>query len=136
MNTTMTKETTPENIEFLADDEVFIFGSNTKGFHGSGAALHAKRKFGAIQYFGEGLAGQSYAFPTLNADSHGGFRLDQRSDAELVASVQLLYTAARINSNKTFYLTKVGCGLAGYDEEYMKSLFMNSPSNIIKPEGW
>jgi hypothetical protein len=33
-------------------------------------------------------------------------------------------------------LTKVGCGLAGFDESYMRSLFVDAPENIILPEDW
>ena len=38
---------TPLWIEALQTDEVFVFGSNLRGFHGGGAARVAFRKFGA-----------------------------------------------------------------------------------------
>ena len=43
---------------------IFVFGSNLRGIHGKGAALHAKQKHGAVQGVGEGLRGNSYALPT------------------------------------------------------------------------
>ncbi len=36
-------KTTPDNISQLADNEVFVFGSNASGFHGAGAAGYACR---------------------------------------------------------------------------------------------
>lgn len=45
----------------------FVFGSNLSGKHGKGAALTAKRFFGAANGVGEGLTGQAYALPTKNA---------------------------------------------------------------------
>ena len=59
---------TPENINVLAPEEVFVFGSNLEGHHGGGAAHTALRKFRAVYGQGVGLQGQSYAIPTM----HGG----------------------------------------------------------------
>ena len=59
---------TPDNISSLAPDEVFVFGSNLQGRHGSGAAGAAVRYFGAIWGQGVGMQGQCYAIPTM----HGG----------------------------------------------------------------
>jgi len=50
-------KTSPENISELMDDEIFVFGSNLQGAHGGGAALVAKKLFGAIQGQGTGLQG-------------------------------------------------------------------------------
>ena len=127
---------TPEHITELAENEIFCFGSNTHGIHGSGAALHAWKYFGAIRGVGEGLFGNSYAFPTLNADSRGGLVLEKRSHEELAESVRAFFQVASYNPGMVFLLTRVGCGLAGYSEDYMKSLFIGSPPNVVKPEGW
>jgi hypothetical protein len=56
--------TTPEYIDILAENEIFVFGSNLGGKHNGGAACKARLKFGAIQGQGVGLQGQSYAIPT------------------------------------------------------------------------
>lgn len=129
---------TPEYIApgSLEDNEIFVFGSNTRGIHGSGAALHAWLHFGALRGIGEGLFGDSYAFPTLNADSRGGLVLEKRSHEELTESVRAFFQVANYNPGMVFLLTKVGCGLAGYSENYMKSLFVDSPPNVVKPKGW
>ena len=122
--------TTPEYITELKDNEVFVFGSNKAGQHDGGAAKVAYDKFGAIYGIGHGLVGQSYAFPTL------GKNLEKLDELDLKHAVTIFkYTVMRLPA-VTFYLTKVGCGIAGYPEEDMKKLFINTPPNVIKPEGW
>ena len=56
-------KTTPDHIDNLAENEVFVFGSNLGGKHNGGAACTARLKFGGIQGQGVGLQGQSYAIP-------------------------------------------------------------------------
>ena len=121
---------TPEQITKLAANEIFVFGSNTAGRHGAGAARQASLQFGAQYGVGEGLTGQCFAFPTLDE------RLMRLSRADLVGSVMLLYDCCNRHPDKLFLLTKVGCGLAGYPEEYMRSLFIDPPENLILPEDW
>ncbi len=118
----------------LQPNEIFVFGSNTAGRHGRGAALQAKDQFGAVYGVGEGLTGQCYAFPTLDG-SHNQLRpLNTHSLRE---SRNKLYTCCDANPDKIFLLTKVGCGLAGYDEDYMRSFFItNPPDNLVLPEDW
>ena len=42
-------------IEKLEPNQIFVFGSNTEGRHGKGAAKIARDKFGAIYGQAEGL---------------------------------------------------------------------------------
>lgn len=56
---------TPERIRSLAEDEVFVFGSNLRGWHQGGAAKYAYDCFGAVWGQGIGMQGQSYAIPTM-----------------------------------------------------------------------
>jgi hypothetical protein len=114
----------------LQPNEVFVFGSNLAGRHGAGAARQAKLSFGAVWGVGEGLTGQSYAFPTLGP-SLGGLPMEA-----LKVSRDLLYECCLANPDKRFLLTKVGCGLAGYREERMRALFACPPENLILPEDW
>lgn len=114
----------------LKPDEIFVFGSNLKGMHTGGAALQAAQDFGAENGIGEGLTGQCYAFPTLGRDLHS------RGIKALEFARDRLFATAKALPEKTFLLTKVGTGIAGYPEENMKALFINAPDNIIMPEGW
>ncbi len=123
---------TPENITTLEPHEIFVFGSNLAGKHAGGAARFAAEVFGAQQGIAEGLTGQCYALPTLDK------QFGKRSDEALTMSVRRLWKCALENPDKVFLLTKVGCGIAGYSEEYMASQFRykTCPANIIKPENW
>lgn len=114
----------------LAENEIFVFGSNLAGRHGGGAAYQAWKQFGAEMGVGEGLTGRCYAFPTLDAS------LGHRSRAELEASRDRLYRAVREHPEQRFLLTRVGCGIAGYPESQMQSLFADPPPNLILPGEW
>lgn len=119
-------------INELKEGEIFVFGSNLLGLHGGGAARQAFNMFGAVWGCGEGLTGQCYAFPTLDG------RGNRREEVELIVSIKKLYECATENPHKTFLLTKVGCGIAGYQEEYIRGLFnkIEAPLNIFKPIEW
>lgn len=121
---------TPDNIESLPRNSVFVFGSNLAGNHAGGAARVAYQKFGAVMGIAEGLVGQSYAFPTLDES------YQQLSEDELVRAVVAFRTTAEALPGVTFYLTKVGCGIAGFDESYIRQIFTDTPQNVIKPLGW
>jgi len=119
-------------ISHLEPHQIFVFGSNLAGHHAGGAARQAKEQFRAEEGIGEGMTGQCYAFPTL------GKKMEQRNDEQLFISSRKLFKCARENPDKEFLLTKVGCGIAGYSEEFMMSVFRSKkrPENIIMPEGW
>lgn len=116
--------TTPENITELKPNEVFCFGSNLEGHHIGGAAHTALEKFGAVWGKGVGIQGQSYALPTM-----GGIE-------QLKAYAKDFVEYAATHPDRTFYLTKVGCGIAGFSEDEVKPVFAYTPSNIVKPTGW
>ena len=46
---------TPQWIDSLKENEVFVFGSNLAGMHGGGAARVARLHFGAVMGQGVGL---------------------------------------------------------------------------------
>ena len=121
------KRVTPERITDLAENEVFVFGSNLAGAHGGGAALLAYRKFGAIWGQGVGLQGQSYGIPTM----HGGV------DA-IKPYVDEFIEFAKTRPDLTFLVTRVGCGIAGFTNEEISPLFFEAHEvpNIVLPLGW
>ena len=49
----------------LKENQIFVFGSNTEGRHGKGAALLAFEKFGAIYGKSEGRMGQCYDYDVV-----------------------------------------------------------------------
>ena len=108
---------------------MFVFGSNMNGFHYGGAAQTAYKKFGAEWGIGEGLSGQTYAYPTLERD------MNKRGMRGLEYSRDRLYATARALPDKEFLLTPVGTGIAGFTYEQINELFRDLPTNI-KKVGW
>ena len=115
---------TPEFITELAEDEVFVFGSNLAGMHGGGAAATAHRCFGAVWGKGVGLYGQSYAIPTMQ----GGVET-------VKPYVDKFIEFAKSHPELRFLVTKIGCGIAGFREEQIAPLFAEAIDidNIILP---
>ena len=116
---------TPERISELRPDEVFVFGSNLAGMHGGGAAWVAFRKFGAVMGQGVGLQGQSYAIPTMQ----GG--------VETIAPyVDDFIAFAKEHPERFFYVTRIGCGIAGFRDSQIAPLFADAVDvpNICLPD--
>lgn len=115
----------PENIDFLRANEVFVFGSNLQGRHGGGAARLAYRKFGAMWGQGVGWFGQTYAIPTM----HGGVEAIRPYVDQFIAF-------ARAHGELTFLVTRIGCGIAGFRDEEMAPLFAAALAlpNVLLPE--
>lgn len=109
---------TPDFIESLGQDEVFVFGSNLNGVHSGGASLMALQRFGAEWGKAEGPQGQSYAIPT----DIRGEAVDNVS-IFLKRHIDKFIDYAKDHQEKTFFVTKVGCGNAGFDEEFIAQFF-------------
>jgi hypothetical protein len=109
---------------------IFVFGSNLLGMHGAGAALAAKKAFGAIRGQGEGLQGQSYAIPTKATP------WVKLSLSEVKVYVDRFLWFARTHEDLKFLVTRVGCGRAGFNDRQMAPLFKGAPSNCELPEEW
>ena len=108
----MSRKNTPENISTLGEDDIFVFGSNLQGLHMAGAARVAYEKFGAILGQGVGIQGQSYAIPTMMG-----------SVEAIKPYVDEFVSLAREWDQNTFYVTRVGCGIAGFSDEEIAPLF-------------
>ena len=118
---------TPERITSLRADEVFVFGSNLAGMHGGGAARLAYERFGAVWGCGVGLQGQSYAIPTMQ----GGVET-------LRPYVDEFIDFARSRPDLFFYVTRIGCGIAGFADAEIAPLFAAARAvpNICLPESF
>ena len=121
---------TPENITNLKPNEIFVFGSNTSGRHGAGAARLAHVKWGAVYGVAEGLTGQTYALPTVNTTI-----TDKLSIQQIKVYVDKFITFAKANTQYTFFVTKIGCGLAGWEIKDIAPLFVEAKvvDNIYLP---
>lgn len=107
---------TPDYIDRLLSNQVFVFGSNSLGYHTGGASRTARKMFGAIWGQAEGLQGQSYAIPV-------DFGKGVRKDTEVKAAVDRFMDFAREHAELFFFVTRVGCGIAGYHDEEMAQFF-------------
>lgn len=123
----MRPQYTPDIITELQPDEVFVFGSNLRGLHFGGAAAVARRKFGARWGRGEGLQGQSYAIPTMQ----GGIDT-------IAPYVDRFIDYARTHPELTFYVTRIGCGIAGFRDADIAPLFRAALPlpNVILPRSF
>lgn len=116
---------TPAQIFSLKEDEIFVFGSNLQGAHGGGAARLARKKFCAKQGQGVGLQGHSYAIPTMQ----GGVETIKPYVDEFISFAQE-------HREYFFYVTRIGCGIAGFKDKEIASLFKEATTidNICLPD--
>lgn len=114
---------------------IFVFGSNTKGIHGAGAARHAASNYGAVPGIGHGERGQSYALPTKWDPS------TSVSPEELERFIVRFLVHARRSPTSNYVVTPIGTGLAGFTPDIVRSKFSayDTPPNVhldpsIKPD--
>ena len=109
--------------------ELFVFGSNDGAFHGGGAALVAARRFGAVGSVAEGYSGRSYAIPTKTVN------LKPHSIGKIKENVHRFVNYTIMNPHLTFFVTRVGCGLAGFKDSEIAPLFRDA-ENCNFPDEW
>ena len=113
------------------DSAIFVFGSNLAGRHGAGAAKAAMEKFGARYGVGIGFTGNSYAIPTKDYDI-----LTLPLGVVHVFIRQFVQVTQHMKETE-FFVTRVGCGLAGYTDDQIAPLFREcNPQNCSMPENW
>lgn len=122
-----TQRVTPDIVQSLREGQIFVFGSNLAGFHGGGAARTAHLKFGAEMGNGDGPQGQSYAIPTMQ----GGV-------STIKPYVDKFISYARKHKEQTFLVTRIGCGIAGFDDRDIAPLFSEAKEvdNICLPRSF
>jgi hypothetical protein len=111
-------------------DGIFVFGSNLAGVHGAGAARVAAELFDAKDGEGEGETGGAYAIPTK------GFSVEPLSLAAIAYHIARFIDYAVIRPGNTFFVTRVGCGLAGFTDAQIAPLFKDAPLNCNFAEEW
>lgn len=121
----------PKDATFVpGPGRIFVFGSNLAGIHGAGAAKTAYMQYGAIWGRGEGLAGNSYAIPTKNG------MLNTLSLNEVNTYVDRFMDFADERPDLVFFVTRIGCGLAGFSDYDIAPMFDTAPTNCELPTGW
>ena len=122
---------TPENIKHLAPNQVFVYGANTAGIHGAGAAKLALRWGAKMGQYG--LVGQTYGIPTKDHNIRT-LPLDK-----IQVHVNDFLATAFSHPEYEFLVSKIGCGLAGYQPKDIAPLFKTVKTtgvfeNVILPE--
>lgn len=114
----------PDKINHLKPNQIFVYGSNIDGWNGGGAASDAEKYFGAKSGVGEGPNGQCYAIPTM-----GG------SVDSIKPYVDRFIQYAANHSEFDFILTPIGCGIARYTPKQIAPLFKEGLkyNNILFP---
>lgn len=109
---------------------IFVFGSNTRGAHGKGAALIAKDMFNAEYGVGVGYTGRSYAIPTKDRF------MRPLSLPQIKFSIYLFKDFTHNRPDLKFWVTGVGCGLAGYSASQIAPYFADCNTNCSFPHTW
>ena len=122
---------TPDYIDRLLSNQIFVFGSNMLGYHTGGASGTARKKFGAVWGQPEGLQGQSYAIPV-------DFGKGVRNDVDVKAAVERFISFAKGHPELFFLVTRIGCGTAGYHDDEMAQFFKEALNirNISLPRSF
>lgn len=111
-------------------DEVFVFGSNLAGVHGAGAAKVAHSLYNAVYGIGIGRVNQSYAIPTKDAN------IETLSLDIIKLYVDDFIKYSNENSYTNFFITRIGCGLAGYKDYQIAPMFIGCGINCDFPIEW
>lgn len=121
---------------------VFVFGSNTGGIHGAGAARFALEQRGARMGVGYGPVGQSFAIPTKGVHRH---KRRGQTTVKVGDTLDLLMIKRYVDDflryatshpDLTFQVTCIGCGLAGLRHEDVAPMFLAAPENCLFDELW
>jgi uncharacterized protein (DUF1810 family) len=122
---------TPDYIDALLKNQIFVFGSNALGYHTGGASGTARKKFGAVWGQPEGLQGQSYAIPV-------DYGKGVRKDAEVKIAIYRFIDFAKAHNELFFFVTRVGCGIAGYHDEEIAPFFREALNmkNVCLPKSF
>jgi hypothetical protein len=121
MIASLNEKIAPDLVLELEQNDVFVFGSNLNGLHAGGASLMALQSFGAEWGKAEGPQGQCYAIPT----DIRGEAIDNVS-AYMKRHIDKFIDYAKDHQEKIFLVTKVGCGNAGFDVEFMAQFFKDA----------
>jgi hypothetical protein len=113
-------------------NSVFVFGSNTLGLHYGGSALAALNHYGAEMGVGVGPTGDAWAVPTCIAP--GGA---EKCTIEMIQEhVNDLAEFAEYHDDHHFFITRLGCGVAGFTDAQIAPLFKGFPGNADFPIEW
>jgi uncharacterized protein (DUF1810 family) len=121
---------TPDYIDRLLPNQIFVFGSNALGYHTGGASGTARKKFGAVWGKPEGIQGQSYAIPVDFGKGNVA--------PDIQPYVDRFIAYAKTHPENHFFVTRVGCGIAGFTDQEMAEHFRDAltMNNVSLPRSF
>ena len=118
------------DVKKLLSNQILVFGSNLAGIHGAGAARFAFDKLNAKWGCGMGFTGQCYAIATKD------LQIETLELSLIESQVELFKKLAFEVSKFDYIVTKIGCGLAGYTDAEIATMFKGSPDNCLFHKDW
>jgi hypothetical protein len=110
---------------------IWVFGSNLSGIHGAGAARVALDKYGAVFGVGVGPMGSAYAIPTKDQTVQRTLRLDV-----IQLYIDQFKEHVSRSHDETFFVTRIGCGLAGFRDDQIAPMFKGINTNCSFADEW
>lgn len=134
-------------IKYLEPHQVFVFGTNTEGRHGKGAALTAYGNYPKVKgTIGKwAIYGQSRGFMNGHEGRSFGIitkelRKDRKAiELKIIAlQIQQFVMAAKLYCELEYLVTAFGTGLAGFSHEELKTIWdeQDVPDNVKLPTEW
>jgi hypothetical protein len=123
----------PDGVAPTEPGVVFVFGSNLSGLHGGGAAREAFEHFGAVWGLpgAIGRHGNSYAIPTKDYGIRDSLPLHG-----VETNIANFIAYAKLHPDTKFFVSRIGCGLAGFRDEQIAPLFVSAPENCSFAKQW
>ena len=115
---------------------VFVFGSNLAGIHGAGAALVAHLNYN-YPY------GVACGFNTTNPNKLKAYGIATKDTRvvthrleDIALFIDVFISDTKLYPELNFFVTRVGCGLAGYTDSEIAPLFKSCGTNCSFAEEW
>ncbi|MDP2692818.1 MAG: GIY-YIG nuclease family protein [bacterium] len=115
----------------LNKNQILVFESNTEGRHSKDIAKICRKMLDAEYGNPKGLQGRCYAITTRD------LKKGEKSISllEIKSQILELYEFANKNIDLEFIVTKIGCGIGGYNETEVKEMLnpieKKKPSNVM-----
>jgi len=115
----MNNRITPEKVDFFdfPKSTYVLVGTNESGIHGLGFAKYCRMFGGLLRHQGFGPSGSCFGIPTKD------WFVRQLPLDIIQFYVNRFIVLAKRTPGTTFWVTKIGCGLAGYTPEQIAPLF-------------
>lgn len=114
---------------------VFVFGSNLAGIHGAGAAEVAHRVYNYPMGLGAGFHSSEDKLEAFGIPTKGWhFNVLPLESIKLYIDYLLAWVIK--NPTKAFFITRIGCGYANYNDSEIAPMFKGFPPNCSFAEPW